>query len=437
MNPLLISPEKLAECGLLERIPPKFRGTGSGKADFRQASEYRKDLFGEAWKRLAVSGLEHEFRHFCSEHAGWLDDYVLFRVIRGKYPGQTWNRWPKKVRDRYPENLETIRRESGDRLLLEKFIQWLTWKQWFELKEYCNSKGIQIIGDMPIYVHYDSADVWSHPGFFKLGLQKEPTHVAGVPPDYFSDTGQLWGNPVYDWDAIAADGFDWWVRRIGLNLHCFDFLRIDHFRGLVAYWEVESGEPNAVNGKWVEVPKDALFGTLRSRLPALPLIAEDLGVITPDVTEFLNRSGFPGMKVLQFGFMSGETDHPYQPHNFPENCVAYTGTHDNNTLKGWYRNELGKEGKKILRDYCGRKINARNVHREMIRLGMMSRARTFVFPMQDVIGLGDRARMNKPATTENNWLWRFVPGQLKKVPAGRLRKMNELYGRTNPLSASS
>ena len=304
------------------------------------------------------------------------------------------------------------------------------YQQWTSFKKYCNNKGIQIIGDMPIYVCYDSADVWANPDLFKLNENKQPSFVAGVPPDYFSKTGQLWGNPVYQWKRLKETGYNWWIQRIKHNLNLFDMIRVDHFRGFVAYWEVALGEKTAINGRWVEAPAEDFFTTLRKRFSHLPIIAEDLGIITDNVREIMRHFEFPGMKVLQFAFSGDISTNPYAPHNHVKDCIIYTGTHDNNTTKGWFERDATKEERENLFHYLGREVSVQNINWEFIKMAMLSVANLTIIPMQDILGLGEEARMNRPATTEGNWVWRLLPDQLTPALTQRLREMTEIYGRS-------
>jgi 4-alpha-glucanotransferase len=349
--------------------------------------------------------------------------------LKGHLEGRVWNQWPEEIRDRRPEALkeaETLLRESVER---EKFLQFIFFRQWRSLRTYCREKGVELIGDIPIYSVHDSADVWIHPNLFNLDEDKNPLTVAGVPPDYFSKTGQLWGNPVYRWDELKNSGYDWWIRKIGHSMDLYDLIRVDHFRGFVAYWEVPGSEKDAVHGKWIEAPAADFFEHLTSRFKVLPLIAEDLGIITPDVHEVMERFGFPGMKVLLFAFGGDHGANPYLPHNFVPNCVAYTGTHDNNTARAWFDHEASEEELGRLVQYLGRKPDQDEIHWDLIRLAMMSVAEKVVFPLQDILGLGPEARMNRPATREGNWQWRFLPEQIAAPIFRRLREMTEIYGR--------
>ena len=312
---------------------------------------------------------------------------------------------------------------------MQKFLQYVFFQQWNSLRSYCNQRGIQIFGDIPIYVEHDGVDVWTNPELFKLDNGKKPQVVAGVPPDYFSETGQRWGNPIYRWDVLKDTGYAWWIRRLQHNIKLFDLIRIDHFRGFVGYWQVPAGEANAINGRWVEAPAEDFLNALLRRFPQLPIIAEDLGVITPDVREIMHRFELPGMKVLLFAFGDDLPTNPYIPHNLPRNCVLYTGTHDNNTTRGWFEREAAPEIKERLFRYLGREVPAEYIHWELIRLAMMSVANMVIFPMQDILGLGEEARMNRPATSQGNWQWQLSPEQLTPSLAERLLGMTELYGR--------
>jgi len=431
-NLLLISPDLLVDDGLLSKSelegPPPFP---KESVDYRAAFEYKERVLRrayETWKGKPEK--DYAFERFCRENSDWLEDYSLFVALKEHFQGAVWSDWPRELRDRKEEAIQPWKERLGDRVSVEKFVQYLFFKQWSSLKTYCNRKGVQIVGDIPIYVTYDSSDVWANPGLFKLNEEKKPTSVAGVPPDYFSATGQLWGNPVYGWETLKETRYAWWIRRMEHNLRLFNIVRVDHFRGLVAYWEVPAGEKTAIHGRWTEVPVRDFFGTLFKYFPCLPVIAEDLGVITPDVREALRDFGFPGMKVLLFAFGGDDLGtHPYIPHNYTNNSVVYTGTHDNNTIKGWFRREARPEDKKRFFEYVGREVGEEEVHWEFIRLAMRSVGNTVIMPMQDVLGLGEEARMNTPATPEGNWKWRLLPEQLTPSVIHKLSEMTHLYGR--------
>ena len=427
-NTLLISPDSMVEEGLLTegdiKPAPYFE---KKEVDYPKVISYKEKIFNKAHERFKRSR-EDEFEKFCSENSSWLEDFALFAALRVHF-GRVWNEWPSKIRDRQLKALQKLKNQLHDRIEREKFLQYVFFKQWFSLKSYCNDKGIQIIGDIPIYVDFDSADVWVNSGIFKLNGEKRPSFVAGVPPDYFSSTGQLWGHPVYRWDVLKELGYAWWIRRIEHNLKFFDLVRIDHFRGFVAYWEVQAGEKTAVKGRWVEAPAEDFFAALRERFSSPPIIAEDLGIITPDVREMINRLGFPSMRVLLFAFGEDLPTNPYAPHNHVKNSVVYTGTHDNNTVRGWFEREATPEDKKRLFRYLGREVSAQDVHWEFIRLAMMSVANMVIFPIQDILGLDEKARMNQPAIVEGNWRWRLLPEQLTPALARKLSEMTEIYGR--------
>jgi 4-alpha-glucanotransferase len=429
-NPLLISPDLLVQDSFITETDCKPLPNGpTVRVDYDIVVPYKENLFNTAYDRFKQAQAHDEYNRFCSQHSSWLNDFALFVALKQHFNGKAWNQWPPEVRDRQPDALQAFKEEIHDTIEQEKFQQYLFFRQWFTLKGYCNEKGIQIIGDMPIYVDYDSVDVWTHPEIFRLDAERQPEAVAGVPPDYFSATGQLWGNPVYQWDTLKDQGFDWWIQRMGHTLNLFDVVRIDHFRGLVAYWEVPAGEQTAINGQWVEVPVYDFFDALRAQFPTLPVIAEDLGVITPDVRKVMQHFELPGMKVLLFAFGEDNPEHPYLPHTYEENAVVYTGTHDNNTVKGWFKSEAKPEDKKRLFHYLGHKTSAQDVPWELIRLAMESKANLAIIPMQDILGLGEEARMNRPATGDGNWEWQLMPDKIKPSVGDRLREMTEAYGR--------
>jgi 4-alpha-glucanotransferase len=430
-NPLFVSPEILVEQGLLgskalERLP----GLPEQKVDYPGAANYKNEFFDIAFKNFQKDGaLTRECERFCQQHHAWLEDFALFRSLKRHFREIPWSEWPVEIRDRQPEAIKKITTEFSKELEKEKFLQFVFFSQWNDLKTYCNQRGIHLIGDAPIYVACESAEVWTHPELFKLDADKKPRFVAGVPPDYFSETGQLWGDPVYDWEAQKQSDYSWWARRIEHNLKLVDILRIDHFRGLAAYWEIPAGEKTAVNGKWVEGPGEHFFQTLLKRFIHLPIIAEDLGVITPDVRELIGRFDFPGMKVLLFAFDESLPRNPYALHNHVVNSIVYTGTHDNNTVRGWFENEVSPDTPKRLFSYLGRETAAADLPWEFIRLAMMSVALIAIIPVQDLLGLGREARMNQPAVQEGNWEWRLRPGQLTPDSTSKLSEMTCIFGR--------
>jgi len=430
-NVLLVSPELLVDDGLLrpEDVPPPARPALS-RVDYRAATAETWRLLSRAYDTFRSTGWKRsEYERFCAFNAGWLEDYALFVVLKHRFGGQIWSAWPHDFRDRDGDSL----RDAGSMFAVDidrvKFFQFLFFAQWRALKAYCARLGIRFIGDIPIYVNYDSADVWAHSHIFKLGPERRPSFVAGVPPVYFSETGQLWGNPVYDWDALRAGGYRWWIDRFAHNLGLFDYVRVDHFRGFVGYWEVPAGETTAVKGRWVKAPADDFFGALLGRFPGFPLIAEDLGVITPDVREVMARHGIPGMRVLLFAFAEDDPKHPYLPRNYVTTCVAYTGTHDNNTARGWFEHEALQEERLRLFRYLGREVSSETVALELVRLVMTSVADAAVIPMQDILNLGEEARMNRPAVPHGNWEWRLTSGQISPQLSAVLAAMTQDCGR--------
>lgn len=430
-NHIVISPDMLVEEGLLAKPDiDSGRRLPNDRTDYANATIYKEGILQKAYNNFQIQKKEkHDFPLFCEQNTHWLDDYTLFIALKEHFQGKAWSDWPPEIKYRKPDVMDAWREKLKERTEKERFIQYIFFKQWYKLKEYCNKKNIQIIGDIPIYVTYDSADVWSHPELFKLDKNEQPSFVAGVPPDYFSETGQRWGNPIYRWDFHKETGFLWWIKRIEHNMKLFDIVRLDHFRGFVAYWEIPTHEETAINGTWVEAPVEDFFTTIFKHFPNLPLIAEDLGTITPDVKLVMQMFQFPGMKLLLFAFGDDVAKNPYAPHNYEKNCVVYTGTHDNNTIKGWFKNETNEETRKKLFKYLGRDVSEANVCRELIRLAMMSVANTAIIPMQDILELDEEARMNLPATTENNWVWKLLPEQLTPSVVYELKEITGIYGR--------
>ena len=426
-NPLLVSPEKLAEEGLLSRRdisgPPVVP---EDRCRYERAASFKKKLISLAFLRFKKrAASRRDFEEFCGSNAFWLDDYALFTAIERRLKTLAWNTWPRDLKTRKPRALEEARRRFAAEIETIKFVQFLFFRQWKDFKRYCTGKGIRIIGDLPIYVSFGSTDAWSRPGLFKLTRNLTPVSVSGVPPDYFSATGQRWGNPVYDWAEVIRTGFDWWIRRMGHNLRIFDLVRIDHFRGLVAYWEIPAARKTALCGRWVKAPVNKFLDALYERFPGMPILAEDLGTITKSVKEVLRQYGLPGMKVLLFAFRKSNPDHPYLPHTYDRNCVVYTGTHDNNTVRGWFEGEATGREKTRLRKYLGKKVSADSVHRDFIRMAMTSAADIAILPLQDVLGLGAEGRMNTPATFGGNWRWRVREDLLDDDVRRFLREMTE------------
>ncbi|MBD3295962.1 MAG: 4-alpha-glucanotransferase [Candidatus Omnitrophica bacterium] len=431
-NPLMVSPEKLMEDGLLgEKDLKDAPDLPGGKVDYNNAIPFKIELLHKAYRGFLRKRktLGPGYDIFRREQSYWLDDYCLFSVLRSRFDGLTWDQWPPEFRDRQEHALNKVRQEAAEELEKEAFFQFLFHEQWNALKEYVNARGIQLVGDVPIYVNYDSVDVWSNPHIFKLNEDKRMTDVAGVPPDYFSSTGQKWGNPVYDWHALRGSGYKWWIDRLSHTFDIFDMARVDHFRGLVAYWEIPADAETGEHGRWTEAPVKDFFNSLFKRFPYLPVIVEDLGHITPDVRETVSKFDLPGMKVLLFAFGEDNPMHLYLPHMYEKNCVAYTSVHDTNTARGWFDNETDEDMRSRLFNYLGRNMDPDEVHWEMIRQVMMSVADIAMIPMQDVLGLGSEARMNLPASSVDNWGWRFRDEQLTPEVSGRLRDIVRTYGR--------
>ncbi|MCF6154376.1 MAG: 4-alpha-glucanotransferase [Candidatus Brocadia sp.] len=431
-NHLMISLDLLVRDGIL--LKSDIEGSVTfprDRVEYKTVTEYKENILRIAYKHIHRKlEKDFEFEEFCNENKYWLDDYTLFITLKEHFHGVSWSDWPEDLKYRKEEVVRSWKEKLKERILMEKFYQFLFFKQWYSLKKYCNSKNIQIIGDIPIYVTYDSAEVWAKPEIFKLDNAQKPLFVAGVPPDYFSATGQLWGNPVYNWDVLKETGFSWWLKRIEFNLKLYDIVRLDHFRGFVSYWEVPAGEKTAVNGKWVNAPVKDFFDLLYRHFPSLPIIAEDLGEeITPEVREIMSIFGIPGMKVLQYAFGKDLPTSPFIPHNYTTSCVVYSGTHDNNTTKGWYKKELSHEDRDRIQKYLGREVTEDNIHHHLIRLAMMSVANMVVIPMQDILGHGEESRMNFPATSENNWKWRLLPEQITPAQIQELSEATMIYGR--------
>ncbi len=426
-NPLLICLEQLVEKGDLDpeslvglRIP-------EGATLFDEAQAFKRRLLPQAAQKFrdTTPARRAIFEEFCTVQAPWLDDYALFRALRQHFEEAPWYQWPDEIRWRKKDALRFWGKELEQTIFAEKFAQFVFDEQWQALKAYANTRGVRILGDIPIFVALDSADVWSHPDLFRLDSEGKPTVVAGVPPDYFSATGQRWGNPLYRWERLAETGFAWWLERFRRNLELADLVRIDHFRGFEACWVIPAEEKTAERGEWEKVPGAALFQRLAEEFGEAPIIAEDLGVITPEVEALRDRFGFPGMKILQFAFGSGPGN-PYLPHNLQPSCVLYTGTHDNDTTLGWWRS-LDPPTKASLRTYLG--PGAEEMPWALIRLALASVARLSIFPLQDLLALGSESRLNTPGRPEENWGWRFPPGALTADLQKRLAELCQIYGR--------
>ena len=410
ISPLFASPELMLRDGLLEDYDlesvPEF---SSNRVQYSFVLDFKIQLLSKSYDRFKENIDKDEFKKFCVDNSYWLEDFCLFSALKNHFGGRSWSEWPEDIKRRnavhhYTDSL----REYLER---EKYFQFVLFYQWKELQKYCRNKGIRVFGDVSLYVNHDSADVWAHPELFKLDQELNPVVVAGVPPDYFSETGQRWGNPIFDWNFLRKNNFVWWIERMKHNLDLFDLVRIDHFRGFLAAWEIPVNDSTAVNGQWQECPGVEFFSVLLNEFKSIPVVAEDLGVITQDVRDAMARFGFPGMKLLIFAFDGDILQNPYAPENHVKNCVLYTGTHDCNTMRGWFEEELSDESKVKLENILGKKVCANTIAKEMVILAMSSIADTVILPMQDVLGLGSEARMNCPGIAENNWEWRLLPGQ--------------------------
>jgi 4-alpha-glucanotransferase len=432
-NPMLISLERMVEQGYLDASVlsggPKFP---EGQVDFERLVPWKTEALHSATQRGAG------FEAFCDANQHWLEDFALFVALKEHYKGVAWTQWEPAARDRDPQALAKWRRQLAAPIAAQKFLQFMFYEQWQELREYARAREVRIMGDLPIYVSHDSADVWTNRRYFHLDAQGNSTAVSGVPPDYFSETGQLWGNPIYRWDVLAKDGYRWWLDRFLATFAMVDMIRLDHFRGFEAYWEVPATESTAVNGKWVKGPGAALFRAAKAKLGDLPFVAENLGVITAEVEAIRDEFGFPGMAVLQFAFGTDPQAPTFRPHNFPRGVVAYTGTHDNDTTVGWWSSKgsgastRSDQDIRRERDFAMRYLNTtdgNDIQWTFIRTLEASVADTVLIPMQDVLGLGTEARMNQPATMGGNWRWRYRTGDLKPELARRLKEMTELYDR--------
>ena len=432
-NPMLLSPERLVEDGLLpasalEAAP----GFPDHHVDFERVIPYKEELLREAWRRFRAGGpaeLKAGFQGFAEAgtHGYWLADWALFMALKGRYGGAAFREWPEELRRRVPSALARAERELADEVSWQVFLQFLFFRQWERVREAAHARGIRILGDVPIYVAPDSADVWAHPEVFELDEAGEPARVAGVPPDYFSETGQLWGNPLFRWDVLERDGFRWWVERLRANLRLTELLRLDHFRGFAGYWAVPAGSPTAIEGGWVTGPGRKLFDALAAELGDLDLVAEDLGEITPDVKALVADLDLPGMKILQFAW--GGDDEEYQPHNHVPNGVVYTGTHDNDTTRGWWE-KADEATRRRVQAYLGG--DGADPIGMLVRAAYGSVARLAILPVQDVFGLGSEARMNTPGQGADNWGWRARTWDFNAERAAWLRDLATLTGRSRP-----
>jgi 4-alpha-glucanotransferase len=433
-NPYLISPQLLLDDGLLHHDQladkPEFP---TERVDYGAMIEWKVKILDRAYWRFQEQGspeLRNDFDKFRENQANWLDDFALFMAIKEDHDGAPWPTWELPLRRREKDALIAARRDFKEAIHRQIFRQFIFFKQWSVLRAYTNNRGIKIVGDIPIFVAHDSADVWANPELFYLDDEGSPTVVAGVPPDYFSPTGQLWGNPLYRWDVHKESGYQWWLERLRSVLSMVDIVRLDHFRGYAGYWEVPGDAETAENGHWVPGPGKHFFEQVRQALGELPIIAEDLGVITPDVVELREHFGLPGMKILQFSF-EGDPSDPFLPHNYPRNCVVYTGTHDNDTALGWYQ-RVSEKARDFYRRYLARSGN--DVSWDLIRACWSSVAVFALAPLQDFLSLGNQARMNYPGNPSGNWTWRMPADSLGGGLSARIREINYLYSRENPLT---
>jgi 4-alpha-glucanotransferase len=432
-NPLLINPDKLVGNGWLmpqdfADLPPFPRHA----VDYGWVIPWRFALLDKAYAGYSTRATPEQraaFAAWCAENDWWLDDFALFVALKGANGGHEWTKWDKSLALRDPAALKAASVTHAKAVESQKFRQWVFHTQWFELKTYANGRGVKLVGDIPIFVAHDSSDVWAARDLFYLDPTGKPTVVAGVPPDYFSATGQLWGNPLYNWDVMAEQGFQWWINRVKSVLKLVDIVRIDHFRGFCQYWTIPASEETAINGTWTDAPGQALFETFREVFGEIPVIAEDLGEITPDVYALRDGFNLPGMKVLQFAWGDQRGINVFLPHNYIPNCIVYSGTHDNNTTVGWWASEANDAIKTHIGGYVGHWIN--EINWEMIRLALGSVARMAVTPAQDLLGLGAEARMNTPGVQGGNWMWRITEEQFAQLPRQRLRDLTRFYAR-NP-----
>jgi 4-alpha-glucanotransferase len=441
-SPMLVSLEELADEGLLDRHALELEAPlAPDRIDYHAMEAHRLKHLRAAFSVFqARAEAEPAFREFCKANAAWLDDYALFRAIKLAHRGAVqWTRWEPGFRRRDPDVLNHARKEFAHSIAFEKFLQYEFDKQWQSLRAYATQRGVGLIGDIPIFVAHDSADVWQAPEGFFLGEDGEPTVIAGVPPDYFSATGQRWGNPLYRWKRMRKSGYGWWIERLKMTLSRFDAIRIDHFIGFQRYWRIPASEPTAVGGRWMKGPGAHFFRTVKKALGTLPLIAEDLGAVTPAVFALRDRFGLPGVKILQFAFGTDPYAYTFLPHNYPRRAVVYTGTHDNDTTAGWFHDKGGgwstrsPEQTEVERQTTLRYLGTRGeeIHWEMIQAALASVANIAILPLQDVLGLGTEARMNRPGNATGNWVWRFKADMLTAAQADRLSLLTRTYER-NP-----
>lgn len=440
-NPLLISLELLVREGILDAEDiGKVPAFSADRVDYGRVIEWKVPILRGAARNFlneADASQRKSFDEFCEANGHWLNDFALFMAVKEAHQQVAWTRWPREIAQRHPDAIASWSERLRSQIAAIKVWQFFFFTQWQALREYAHERNVRIIGDIPIYVAHDSADVWANPQFFCLDESGNPKRVAGVPPDYFSATGQLWGNPIYNWPLLKQTGYRWWIDRFRAALNLYDMLRIDHFRGFEAYWEVPGGESTAINGHWVKAPGAELFHVLQSQLGELPIIAENLGVITPEVEAIRHEFGFPGMAILQFAFGNDPQGPSFRPHNYPREIVAYTGTHDNDTTVGWWNSTGTSDSIRTAEDVAKEHAFARSylnfddepVNWVLIRAVLGSVADTAIIPAQDLLGLGNEARMNLPGTSSGNWRCRVLPDALTPELAAKLQTLNSLYDR--------
>lgn len=426
-NPLLIDLDDLVENGLLTKAECEAADYGANPnfVDFEKVYRTKMKLLRQAHKSFQE---DVAYLAFIKEEEDWLDGYALFMAIKGKNDQASWLKWDKEIRLRKPETLDRLREELREEINFWRFVQYIFYTEWLKLRRYCNKNGIKIMGDIPIYVSPDSADVWENPELFLLDSDCRPRSVAGVPPDYFSKTGQLWGNPLYDWEAHKKEGFLWWTRRLEKSQALYDMVRIDHFRAFDSFYSIPAEHQTAENGRWENGPGIEFFNAITQKLPNLEIIAEDLGDITDGVRRLLRQTGYPGMRVFQFGFFNDCGDNEHMPHSYPRNCVAYTGTHDNQTFMGWYK-EQGLKTKALIKRYTNNSSIFEKPSKAAVKALYASHASLVVIPMQDILGLGAEARMNTPSTLGGNWVWRLRPKMYTAKQGKWLLRLAETYFR--------
>ncbi len=426
-NPYFIDLDELVKEGMLtaKELDKCDLGDTERYIDYEKMYKNRMAVLRKAFERSHIES-DERFVQFCTDNAEWLPDYSLFMAVKDSFGGVSWDKWDEDIRLRKPEAIKRYKDESSEQIRFYEFLQYMFACQWKKLKSYANSRGIEIVGDIPIYVAFDSADVWANPELFQLDESLLPTAVAGCPPDAFSATGQLWGNPLYRWDYHKQTGFEWWMKRFAHSFSLYDIVRVDHFRAFDEYYSIPYGDKTAEYGKWIEGPGFELFKVLKKHLGNKQIIAEDLGFLTPSVLKLVKDTGFPGMKVLHFGFYKDSTSE-YLPHNYSTNCVVYTGTHDNDTTVSWYRG-MSRADRAFTRDYLNVR-RSQNINWVLIRAALSSVADTAVIPIQDYLGLGNEARINLPSTLGDNWKWRVYANELTSELADKIRRLTKMYGR--------